>query len=489
MGNGCCRGRHLDDPLHRCDEGHISLADMIFEKKQDPLTHYQTITELAKGAHAQVYRVKDKRTGTELAMKKMKKSKCRCIKVHCRHPVDLEKKRKEVNNLKILDHPNIIRVFDYFQDDRFYYIVMEYCQGGEVLEQLFKKKQFSENIVCDIMRQLLSAVAYCHDRNIVHRDLKPNNMIFESEADHLVKLADFGASRIFMGGDEQMKSLEGTLYYVAPEVLQQKYNEKCDIWSAGVIMYEMLCGSPPFVGTREEIVQSIFESKFAFSEPIWEHVSDHAKDLIKRMLSLDPARRPSARNALDDPWFRAHVSEMKELGNLVHANAALSNMKKFRATQTLKSATLLYVSNLLTSHESRMEMQKIFQSLDENDDGVLTRDELRKGYKRIFGDLPNAEVDAIFHKIDLNENGVIDYSEFVAAAMDREFIVSEERLQTAFTLFDSDKNGKLSEEDLKIILGDANVSEIVKTVDKDGDGEISFAEFSDMMRYNSQKFS
>lgn len=171
------------------------------------------------------------------------------------------------------DHPNIIKLYEYFEDSGYLYLIMEECGGGElfdkITERLEMRKAFTEREAAGIFKQLMNAVAFCHGQNIVHRDLKPENILLQTKSiDSPIKVIDFGLSKVFTNSDHTMYNKCGTPYYIAPEVLNGYYDEKCDIWSAGVILYILLSGEPPFNGyTDEEIYRKILSKKFSFPSP------------------------------------------------------------------------------------------------------------------------------------------------------------------------------------------------------------------------------
>ena len=170
---------------------------------------------------------------------------------------DLEKKiSKEINILKDLDHPNIMKVFEFFCNKNAIFIINELCTGGELFDKIVEVKHFSENVAADIMIQLFSAVGFCHEQGVIHRDLKPENILIETQQEKLkeffhIKIIDFGTCEILQR-NKMLKEQIGTSFYIAPEVLNNSYNEKCDLWSCGVILYILLCGAPPFYGTCED---------------------------------------------------------------------------------------------------------------------------------------------------------------------------------------------------------------------------------------------
>jgi serine/threonine protein kinase len=219
---------------------------------------------LGEGTYGRVVLAKHKKTNLKRALKIIQKKKGKATAQVL--------KTGEFEILKNLDHPNILRMFEMFSDDTHYYLVYEYCEGGELFDRIKKVKAFNEKIAANIFYQILLAVAYCHSRNITHRDLKPENILFMSKANEdQIKLIDFGVSVTFSKGTT-LSDRQGTVrkrlkkvYYIAPEVLQKCYNEKCDVWSCGVILFIMLCGYPPFNGSTDAtILSKIAEGKFEF---------------------------------------------------------------------------------------------------------------------------------------------------------------------------------------------------------------------------------
>ena len=209
----------------------------------------------------------------------------------------------EVEILKKLVHPNIMQIFEFYEDKKNFYIITEFCEGGELFDKIIEKGTFSENEAAWIMKQLLSAVNYIHSNNIVHRDLKPENILLDTKKENIIKIIDWGTARFF-DKSKKMNRINGTPYYIAPEVLAEKYDEKCDIWSCGVIMYIMLCGYPPFNAESDELIlEKIKKGKFSFPPEEWDSVSPLAKDLVTKMLEFHPSKRLSANEALTHKWL------------------------------------------------------------------------------------------------------------------------------------------------------------------------------------------
>lgn len=211
----------------------------------------------------------------------------------------IEVLKREIDILKEVDHPNIIRLKDVYEDKKYLHLITELCTGGELFDRIIEKTNskeghFSEQDAAKLIRDICDAIAYCHDvKQIVHRDLKPENFLYATKDDDApIKIIDFGLSRHDTQNFGVMKTKVGTPYYVAPEVLKREYTKSCDVWSIGVIAYILLCGYPPFYGDSDnEIFESVRVGRYEFPSPEWDDISDDAKDFIKCLLKLNPAER------------------------------------------------------------------------------------------------------------------------------------------------------------------------------------------------------
>ena len=267
----------------------------------DLYSNYELLNYIGKGGFGRVYKVRHKLSNQYRAMKIIK---CKADNPHNNTAEII----KQINILKTLDHPNIIKVYEFYSTEKYIYIINELCTGGELFNKIVEVKYFTESTACFIMRQLLSAVAYCHDKGVIHRDLKPENILIENSEEKdkeyfHIKIIDFGTCEILK--KKKLTEQIGTSFYIAPEVLKNGYNEKCDLWSCGVILYILLCGSPPFYGKNEkEIFQKILDGNVNFKHKIWNKISDDAKNLVIKLLQVDPSQRLSAAEALEDEWFK-----------------------------------------------------------------------------------------------------------------------------------------------------------------------------------------
>jgi calcium-dependent protein kinase len=291
---------------------------------------------------------------------------------------------------------------------------------------------------------------------------------------------------------ERLHEMDGTSYYIAPEVLEGDYDEKCDIWSCGVILYVLLCGYPPFYGdTDEDIYKQVLKGEYDFPKEEWDNVSEEAKNLVKKMIEKDTKKRITALEALQDEWFK--INKQKKSGNKLLAKNVLNNMKKFKKNKKFEQATISFIINQLVLKEERKDLEKQFKEWDKNGDGVLSRDEIIEGYKKTYGSVDEGEIDNMINSIDLDGNGVIDYNEFLTCAMNKDKILKNENLEICFKAFDSDNSGKISLDEISAIFSNGDkekmnkeeieaLKKMIGDADANGDGEISFKEFKDLMR-------
>ena len=272
----------------------------------------------------------------------------------------------------------------------------------------------------------------------------------------------------------------GTSYYIAPEVLEGFYDEKCDIWSCGVILYVLLSGFPPFNGeTDEEIFEAIKKRDLIFPEDVFGSISEEAKDLIKKMLSPSDTRLTAA-EVLKHPWVQLLAPNSSNEGLKFQP----TTFKSYSSSNKFKKAVLTYMASRLSEEEVK-NLKATFQSIDENGDGMLSLEELKnavaKADKIDFGN-----VEEIFKAIDTDNSGVIDYTEFIAASLEKKTYLQESKLKDAFKLFDKDGSGKVSKKEITSILNcekDSDyIDKLFEKYDLNKDGEIDFDEFSKLMR-------
>ncbi len=325
------------------------------------------------------------------------------------------------------------------------------CKGGELFDEILQRGKFTERDAAVLMKQVLSCINYCHQANIVHRDLKPENILLEQNKEYdQIKIIDFGTSLVY-DPNRNLDEKLGTPYYIAPEVLNKSYNEKCDVWSAGVITYILLSGMPPFNGqSDQDIMKKVREGVFSFEDRIWSTISDQAKAFIKSLLIYEPRQRPSAADALQHPWLASHAS--LQVDETMAMNA-LDNLQKFNSDVTLKMATYSFIASQLMSKQERDNLSKVFKAFDKNGDGKLSMEEVKSGYLDHYGRImTDDEVEDMFKAVDTDNSGFIDYTEFVVAATSQNTLNTKEKLSAAFKMFDKDGSGIISADEIREVL-------------------------------------
>jgi len=394
----------------------------------------------------------------------------------------------EIAIMKLLDHPNIIKLYEVFEDHRSIYLVMELCMGGELFDRIIDERRFSEAKAALVMQQIIRAVFYMHENHVCHRDLKPENFLFANreQIEHTtLKIIDFGLSCKFTPGTK-MKTKAGTPYYVAPEVLEASYDHASDLWSCGVIMYILLCGSPPFSGDDDAtILASVRAADLKFDRD-WRRISLDAKDLIRRLLIVPVDRRCTASEALGHVWIKNHAPNSRE--NSLSQDT-FRNLKAFRSQAKLKKAALHVIAGQMDDKKIK-KLRQIFLSMDVNGDGFISLNELKEGLENASLDLPG-DVCTLMEDLDTDGSGHIDYTEFLAATLDKRHYLKEEVCWRAFRVFDQNGDGRITVEELRKVLGSGAIDEVIDSkncqalmaeVDGNGDGVIDFNEFMQMMR-------
>lgn len=387
----------------------LSASVFINEKTGNIKDIYKITGCIGRGAYGEVRKCQHKETKVQRAVK--------IINKNCLEEEEKNKMLTEIDILRKMDHPNILKLYEFFQDEKRYFLVTEICKGGELFDKISDESYFNEHDAANLMKQVLSAINYCHSRKIVHRDLKPENLLLDADVENpKIKIIDFGTSQQY-DPTKKMTQKFGTPYYIAPEVLKKSYNEKCDLWSCGVILYILLCGYPPFNGANDkQIIEAVLKGKFTLDEPEWDGITNEAKDLVRQLLAYEPEKRASAQEALLHPWIQKMASGEKV--EKAVAMKTLQNFRSFRSDQKLKQATLSFIATQLVSKEETQDLEKIFAQIDTNGDGQLSKEELANGYENAFGvPITQEEIDKLFEEIDVDGSGAIDYSEFVMATM------------------------------------------------------------------------
>jgi calcium-dependent protein kinase len=456
---------------------------------------YELKQELNEGAYGVVFKAIHKESGAERAVKKIEKSKW--------NPEENQKVIDEFNVLKGLDHPNILKMYELFEEEKHFYIVTDICKGGDLLDELEAMEDtgcFPESEAAILMNQVLSSVNYCHKNNFVHRDLKPENILLEqNKALHEIKLIDFGFA-VPCDEHHTMREQKGTAAYMSPQaMLEEPYGQKTDVWAVGVVAYIVLAGFNPFEGhTDQETAVLVEMGEYELDIPEWENISKEAKDFVSKCLAYEEKDRLTAAQALEHPWIRncrSNINSEYYKSAATQCVGAMNNLQKFHAQSKLKQATCTFIASQLVSKDEKESIDKLFRSMDTDSDGKLGRPEVRVGYKNIFGqEFDDKELDKLFQEVDMNGDGIIEYSEFVVAAMNEELLLSTNNLRKAFEMFDHDSDGKISRADLVQVMKsfgggveveDVIVDKIMNQVDINATGTVDFEQFKESMFKNT----
>ena len=651
--------------IHSLSRLPISTKNVIRKQSGNPFDNYKLLKKLGQGTFGQVYKIIHKKTGNIRAMKIIPKNNLK--------PGFTDKDIiHEITIMKNLDHPHIIKLYEFYIDEHNYYLINEFCTEGDLSEKMCKLKSLPEPIVKIIMAQIFTAVLYLNNRGIIHGDLKLENILVDSylddgnlnvqkektnfitsliqdaknvknylsnikikrastnfynniknklndgkmevkkdekkvdnkkfrntlkidlisteklksdskldkytneenviyeceekkEEDILkneerkdyyedkedssfgysdkeednnkkkklknstpiikeenkdnseykktknnnfklerkktynynklyiknfeLKLIDFGCSKIFTQYRRTFEDTIGTLVYCSPEVLKNNYNQKCDIWSCGVIMYILLSGKYPFYAhSEEEITKKILLGNYDFNDKHFNNVSDVAKDLIKKCLIHDKNKRITVKDALRHEFFAGEININNIFEDHVDTKNVLNNLKNnSRKISKFYQTVLAFLSYNFADKEELKKLRKIFYKIDLNLDGKLSKEELYVAYQEAGINISKEELDNIIKTIDFDGNGSIEYEEFIRVTLAKEQLFTDVNLKTAFDMFDLDKNGSISlNEILEVIGADKEIDKRViqqlkEEILKDGDEEIDFKHFKEIM--------
>ncbi|XP_028760983.1 calcium-dependent protein kinase 13 [Neltuma alba] len=440
---------------------------------------YLVDRELGRGEFGVTYLCIERETRELLACKSISKRKLRTA-------VDIEDVRREVAIMKHLPKSSsIVSLKEACEDDNAVHLVMELCEGGELFDRIVARGHYTERAAAAVTRTIVEVVQLCHKHGVIHRDLKPENFLFANKKENSpLKAIDFGLSIFFKPG-ERFSEIVGSPYYMAPEVLKRSYGPEIDIWSAGVILYILLCGVPPFWAESEQgVAQAILRGLIDFKREPWPSISESAKSLVKQMLEPDPKLRLTAKQVLEHPWLQ----NAKKAPNVPLGDVVKSRLKQFSMTNRFKRKALRVIADFLSTEEVE-DIKEIFKKMDSDNDGIVSVEELKAGFQNFGSQLAESEVQSLIEAVNTNGKGTLDYGEFVAVALHLKRIANDEHLRKAFSYFDKDGNGYIEPDELRHALTEDGASDctdvandIFLEVDTDKDGRISYDEFVAMMK-------
>ncbi|KAJ1430438.1 kinase-like domain-containing protein, partial [Ochromonadaceae sp. CCMP2298] len=381
------------------------------------------------------------------------------IKIVDKKNVDVGRLDREIKLLKDMDHSSVIRIFSVYDSSSLTYLVMEICDGGHLgnLISLEATKYVPEAKAKLLASQLVAAVAYIHSKGIAHRDIKLQNVLVERHAHDYVnlKLIDFGYAARFEGA-LPMRTKCGTPYTTAPEVIREEYDERCDVWSLGVVLFIMLSGRRPFElqrgkqgedAARAVMITDILAGRFNFSQKAWKAVSAEGVAFVKELMQPNYKRRIRSAEVLAHPWLKSSIrTNLTKVITSGYSKNALNNLKKSTRQSALqKTGMMAVVFGIPATKTSRM--LQLFQYFDTDRSGTISPFEFADAMTIVSPDLGQAEVTQLFDTLDYDCNGSISFTEFLAATLDPcEVDIAE--LNKAFELFDADGNGYIDRSEI-----------------------------------------
>ncbi|KAM5562791.1 calcium-dependent protein kinase 26 [Rosa sericea] len=438
--------------------------------------------KLGQGQFGTTYLCTEISTGSQYACKSISKRKLISKE-------DVDDVRREIQIMHHLaGHKNIVTIKGAYEDPLYVHIVMALCAGGELFDRIIQRGHYSERKAAELTKIIVGVVEACHSLGVMHRDLKPENfLLVNKDDDFSLKAIDFGLSVFFKPG-QVFTDVVGSPYYVAPEVLLKHYGPEADVWTAGVILYILLSGVPPFwAETQQGIFDAVLKGYIDFESDPWPVISDSAKDLIRKMLSSRPKDRLSAHEVLCHPW----ICENGVAPDRALDPAVLSRLKQFSAMNKLKKMALRVIAESL-SEEEIAGLREMFKAMDTDNSGAITFDELKAGLRKYGSTMKDAEIRDLMDAADVDNSGTIDYGEFIAATVHLNKLEREEHLIAAFRYFDKDSSGYITVDELQQACAEHNMTDvlledIIKEVDQDNDGRIDYGEFVAMMQKGNVK--
>ena len=477
----------------------VDARNFVVERKNTNVFDiYEKVKFLGEGAFGSVFKVKRKNTGREIirAMKEISKDSI------CYNEENEEEIRNEIEVLKNLDHPNIMKIFEFFEDDKNIYLINEFCGGGDIAGLMDKYGVFPEFLLKYVMFQVFLAISFLHSNKVVHGDIKRENIAYvynnkdkdKKEIDEFfekffkdkeiqyelaeasglenlsdkalllareisnfdMKILDFGSAKMKKKGRqyEQLSGVTGTVYYCSPEVVKDKYDFDCDEWACGIMMYILLTGYPPFIGNDEnEIFDNILNNEPNFDVPELKNTTNNCIDLMKKLLEKDEDKRIKADEALKHDFFKSGINVGNLLRGKYKENAEILKTLYKRKTIELndkkkskfKDVVIAYIALNFSEQNEEKKARQIFMDMAGGDKHFLIKKKTfvsRMG--QICKDLNENEIGNLFDSIDENETGNIEYEELIRALTDKEALLSDKNLKEAFAFFDKDNNGSIS---------------------------------------------
>ena len=403
-------------------------------KNKDIRKNYEFISMLGNGSFGKVRLYRDKNFKELLfAIKTLKKEGI--------SPYQFNLLKREVDILSNMDHPNIVKYFGIFEDDLFIHIVMEYLKGQDLSKIISLKNynDFSENQMGIIIQQLLKALSFIHSKKIIHRDIKPENILFSDKKNlYTLKLIDFGLAA---NSDQEIKTV-GTPSYMSPEMIDGNVTYVSDIWSVGVIVYQMITGDLPFIGkddNNKTLYEKIKNGNYDTEILNEKDCSEEVKDFINKALQKDIKNRLTVDEALNHPWIKKFsINNLDQ--NLINEDS-IKLFIQFSKRPALHKE-IFYFFAKISNETDIVDYKNVFNSFDANNKGCLSKEDLKTGLEKNKIDIDEDTLDCIFKGLDFHNSGRISYSEFLAAMVSSKNFNKEEKIKSVFNLLRESEQNK-----------------------------------------------
>ena len=405
---------------------------------------------------------------------------------------------EEVAILNQLDHPNIVKYYETYDDQKYIYLVMEYIHGYQLFEMITAQENqtFSEEVAAGYMKSLFQAINHCHAVDVIHRDIKPENIMVTKE--NSVRLIDFGLSKA--SKNKNLSTVAGTPYYMAPEVLDGSYGQMADLWSLGVLLYTLVSGYLPFQGTNShEVFRKIKEADFHFNHEEFKSISAECKDLISKLLVVNQKKRLTGQQALKHAWFTMlgldkSVVKDKKLQQDPISDEVIERLRQFKGVSTFKKAAMNLLVKTATEDEVS-DLRAQFQAIDTDGTGMIKASELTAVMKQKQLKMSDTEIKGLIDEMDYHNNGKINYSEFLSATINIQNFLTDQRLLAIFNQFDTDNSNKITEDNIYFAMQKlgheiprSEISKMIKQHDLKNDGVLSFEEFKMIFEEKDVKY-
>lgn len=453
--------------------------------------NYSFLDEVGKGTYGKVHKAQlnvDMSKKRLFAVKTIEKTL---------HQKEIRRFLREIEILKTLDHPNVIRFYEAYESPSSYFIIQEFCGGGD-LGRLFEIQSggFKESDARDYMWQIFLALNYLHKKGIAHRDIKPENFLITDHASSQLKLIDFGLSATLNSSYETLKETCGSPFYLAPEVLEKDYTPLCDVWSAGVVLFNfMTCGFPFEDENNEKLFQKI--KAIDYNRELIESLdySSESKHLLSRLLIRESAGRLSAAEALQHPWFAVKREEVRAMGEKYLQADLLQQLREYCYTKLLQREMIsLVVQETDLNDPEILRLHHVFRYIDSDLSGTISAAEIEAVYRKFDIKLREGEIEEIIDSLYFKEPAVVTYLEFIAATLDKEFYRNKQRIRELFNYIDVDLSGEIDYQDIQDcfkrfgrLLDDAKIRRMIDECDVNKDQKISFEEFYEIIVADRKK--